>query len=91
VRRAAFANIRPWAVDWLRVQQQAFGLREVFGDSNDDLCRHLDASKQAVIMGFKELLSSGAADPVAALADEMTIIADEVKQARMGTAERKKK
>lgn len=44
---ASIERVRPWTVDWLQVQKNAFGLREVFGDADDDLCRHLQASMEA--------------------------------------------
>lgn len=52
-------GLRPWAIDWLKVQKDAFQMREVFGDTEDALRRVLDQSLAQMLAGFNECLTQG--------------------------------
>jgi hypothetical protein len=68
----ALDGLRPWAVDWLKVQKDAFQMREVFAADIDSLHRVLDQSLQQMLLGFRECLTQGVVSVMIPLDEDLT-------------------
>jgi hypothetical protein len=67
----ALDGLRPWAVDWLKVQKDAFQMREVFAADIDSLHRVLDQSLQQMLLGFRECLTQGVVSVMIPLGEDL--------------------
>jgi hypothetical protein len=53
-----------WAVEWLQIQKDSFGKREVFAMDGSGLASRLEQSRADAVRGFVECLRSGVARPL---------------------------
>jgi hypothetical protein len=53
----ALEGLRPWAVEWLVVQKDAFRLREVYADTQTGLHTVLEQSLWQMVKGFEQVLA----------------------------------
>ena len=75
-------GLRPWAIEWLKVQKDAFQMREVFADTEDALRRVLDQSLAQMLAGFNECLTQGVVAVLIPFEDDIAKLRGAVAQHR---------
>jgi hypothetical protein len=78
----ALDGLRPWAVEWLKVQKDAFQMREVFAADVESLHRVLDQSLQQMLLGFRECLTQGVVNVMMPLDEDLARMRSLVAQHR---------
>ena len=57
------SQIKPWAVDCIKVQSMSLLQREIFGKSRGELLDKLQESREKIVSGFQALLESNIPEP----------------------------